>query len=32
MTEAENGGAFPELFGLVREYAGRDIMPIRCRR
>ena len=24
MTEAENGGAFPELFGVVREYAGGD--------
>jgi hypothetical protein len=24
MTEAENGGAFPELFEVVREYAGRD--------
>ena len=24
MTEAENGEAFPELFEVVREYAGRD--------
>ncbi len=24
MTEADNGGAFPELFEVVRGYAGRD--------
>ena len=24
MTETGNGGAFPELFGVVRDYAGGD--------